>query len=72
MNHMENAMKKMTVLVALVAMLGSNAAFAKPNDKNPPCPPASHDFAWGIGLVGLTVISVVAGLTASMASGSSN
>ncbi len=58
--------------MALVAMLGSNAAFAKTSEKPPQCPSPSNDFAWGIGLVGLTVIGVVAGLTASMASGSSN
>jgi hypothetical protein len=67
-------MKKITVLVAMVALLGSNAAFAQSMEKNkkPPCPSASNDFAWGIGLAGLAVIGVVAGLTASMASGSSN
>jgi hypothetical protein len=59
-------MKKITVLMAMVALLGSNSAFANSYGK-PPCPPASNDFAWAIGLAGLTVIGVVAGLTASMA-----
>ncbi len=66
-------MKKITVLVAMVAMLGSNAAFAQSmNNKKPPCPSASNEFAWGVGLCGLAVLGVVAGLTASMASGSAS
>jgi hypothetical protein len=72
LNNLESSMKKITVLMAMVAMLGSNAAFAQTNDKykKAPCPSASNDFAWGIGLTGLAVIGVVAGLTAGMASGS--
>jgi hypothetical protein len=40
----------------------------KAKEKECPCP--CKEFAWGIGLCGLAVVGVVAGLTASMASGS--
>lgn len=67
-------------MTVLVALLSSNSGFAessanekkmkeKQKTQKAPCP--SDEFAWGIGLVGLAVIGVVVGLTASMASGSS-
>lgn len=77
-------MKKMTLLLAMAAMFSSNCAFAQTNSTatpnnntttsrptskpQPACP--KKEFAWGIGLLGLAVVGVVAGVTASMASGS--
>jgi hypothetical protein len=62
---------------ALVLLVLTTSTFAQneqkaacpqpPKKEAPACP--TQEFAWGVGLVGLAVVGVVAGLTASMASG---
>jgi hypothetical protein len=60
-------MKKIAVLMTALTLL-SSSAFTQEKKTPPPCPSSPNEFAWGIGLIGIAVIGVVAGLTASMAS----
>ena len=64
-------MKKLFVMLAVVASLTSNAAFAQSSSSGRGAAAAknnaSDDFAWGIGLVGLGVLATVVGLTAATA-----
>lgn len=66
-------MKKLTILCMIAASLMTNAAQAQPTNKPAPIANASNDdFCWGIGLVGLAVLSTVVGLTAASASSGPN
>ncbi len=62
-------MKKLPIILTIVATLASNGAFAQQTGRaaSSAKSTATDDFAWGIGLVGLAVIGVVVGLTASAA-----
>lgn len=77
-------MKKLATLVAVLAALSTNSAFAQGNSNNnnqsmskqqmmaakngmPGKCCVDNSFQWGIGLVGLAVMGVVVGLTASAA-----
>ena len=63
-------MKKLTVFLAVIAMLAGNSAFAQPAGKSAAAAKATatDDLAWGIGLAGLAILGVVVGITAAAAS----
>jgi hypothetical protein len=68
-------MKKLTVLVAVLATFGTNAAFAQtatPATTGKGAAAArtkgSNAFAWGIGLGALAVVGTVVGIVAASAS----
>jgi len=69
-------MKKVTALLTVLALLGSNAAFAQTTTTTGKAAAASRStasnngFAWGIGLGALTVLGLVVGFTCGM--GASN
>jgi len=70
-------MKKLTILVAAFAMLGTNAAFADTTSSTGKAASAgkssgSNAFAWGIGLGTLAVVGTVVGVVAATASSSSS
>jgi hypothetical protein len=76
-------MKKFALMIATVATLMGNGAYAQPANSNKAKPVmstnntgyaaqqagsySSNSFAWGVGLVGLVVIGTVVGLTVSAA-----
>ncbi len=71
-------MKKLAFVLAAVATLTSNGAFAQ-NSQKPMGSGAqagsyssSDNFAWGIGLGALAVVGVVVGLTAGTSAGSAS
>jgi purine-cytosine permease-like protein len=65
-------MKKLTVLLAVVLMMGSNSAFAAPMNSGKGAAASSNtesdDFAWVVGLGALAVLATVVGITAASAS----
>ena len=70
-------MKKFTIILATVAVLMSNGAFAQTAKSKGQANAAqagnmssSDNFAWGIGLGALAVVGVVVGITAASASSS--
>lgn len=71
--NLEMDMKKLTVLLAVVATLAGNAGYAQPATGKGAATgksTANDDFAWGIGLGGLAVLGVVIGITAAAAASS--
>ncbi|HLB53266.1 MAG TPA: hypothetical protein VJK48_06145 [Chlamydiales bacterium] len=66
-------MKKIAFLMGVVAMLGSNAAFAQDTGKGANAGTQAgytSDAAWGVGLGCLAVLATVVGITAASASNS--
>ncbi|HEY4255383.1 MAG TPA: hypothetical protein VGM34_03445 [Chlamydiales bacterium] len=69
-------MKKLTVLFAVLATLGTNAAFAQPATTGKGAAAArtngSNAFAWGITLGAVAVVGTVVGIVAASASSNSS
>lgn len=71
-------MKKLAIVLAAVATLTSNGAFAQDNTKKmgsgaqAATSSSSDNMAWGIGLGALAVVGVVVGLTAGTSAGSTS
>lgn len=63
-------MKKLTLLLAVVATLAGNGAYAQTTGKAASAgkTTANNDLAWGLGLAGIAVIGTVVGVVASAAS----
>lgn len=63
-------MKKISVLLAIVATLAGNGGYAQPAGRGAAAArqTANNEFAWGIGLVALAVLGTIVGVTASAAS----
>ena len=66
---MEILMKKVALVLTLIAALVGNSAYAEPMGRGAAASSsASDDFSWGIALAGLAVIGTVVGITAAAAS----
>lgn len=69
-------MKKITILLAVVATLVGNAAQAQTTGRAAAASKQTinnnDDFSWGIGLVSIAVLGTVVGLTAASAASSPN
>jgi len=64
-------MKKFTILMAVIAIMGSNAAFAQSNTGKAAAASAntgSNNMAWLVGIGTVGVLGTVVGITAASAS----
>lgn len=66
-------MKRLSVLVTIMAILAGSAGYAQPTGKAAASGKNSADsFAWGPAIGGLAVIGIVVGITAASATNSTS